>query len=179
MFPLLYRASSMQLSFDGRRDAGDLSGRYIVSTRDGTAKQNGTFDLKKISAVAPATMVCAETTQATQPSLSVPSPAPPRVAAVPPPVRPAIAPVGIVPHKEPMATSPENKTSPPTAPLQGQVTPTAPTVESPLANQPSNPLLDDPSTPANARPLSYGHGWDCKPRLRPLRQWLRRCYRSR
>jgi outer membrane protein assembly factor BamE (lipoprotein component of BamABCDE complex) len=87
----------MQLSFDGRREAGDLSGTYRVSARDGTSTQNGTFALKKISATASSMTVCAETTPLSappeQPSLPAPTPAP-RVATVVQPVNvaPSVAP---------------------------------------------------------------------------------------
>ena len=40
---------AMQLAFDGRRDAANLNGTYLVSRRDGGPGQTGTFTLKRIS----------------------------------------------------------------------------------------------------------------------------------
>jgi hypothetical protein len=49
-FSFVIASNSMQLEFDGQRNATNLSGTYLVSNHDGGSKQNGTFVLHKISA---------------------------------------------------------------------------------------------------------------------------------
>jgi hypothetical protein len=48
-FSFVVASDAMQLAFDGQRIGTHLSGTYLVSNRDGGAKQNGTFVLNRIS----------------------------------------------------------------------------------------------------------------------------------
>jgi hypothetical protein len=48
-FSFVVASDSVQIAFDGQRNATNLSGTYLVSNRDGGSKQKGTFVLNKIS----------------------------------------------------------------------------------------------------------------------------------
>jgi hypothetical protein len=48
-FSFVVASDSVQIAFDGQRNATILSGTYLVSNRDGGSKQTGTFVLNKIS----------------------------------------------------------------------------------------------------------------------------------
>jgi hypothetical protein len=48
-FSFVVASDAMQLAFDGQRNGTHLTGTYLVSNRDGGAKQNGTFVLNRIS----------------------------------------------------------------------------------------------------------------------------------
>lgn len=88
-------SDSMQIAFDGRRDAGRLNGTYLVSARDRGSKQTGTFVLQKMFSQTPPDAACAPAERAGTPVIEPAPPIPaPKVASEAPAVS-NVAPVPV------------------------------------------------------------------------------------